>query len=106
MFAECDAEFFMVLPRIVLLGFLRAPTNDMLMKSFLPHCFSHEDAKPDSAQTSTDFQFLLDRFRGTQRYLVDAQTPQDFHSGESAEGSAWKILISRAVIGTSPGGVD
>jgi len=99
MVEECDAELFMVLPRLVWLCFLAEPcVASDLVQTLLPHHFrqSKEDAEPlalplgwAEIRADAELQRLAAEFQQTVQLLTDTQCD-----------SAMKVLIARAVAGS------
>jgi len=104
MCVECDPEFFLVLPRIIWLDFLREPTQDTLLKALLPHYFGNSNATTRALESSRsmDLENLIDRFHSTQRVLVEAHGLESCQSKDFAMSAAWELLIRRAVLGQAP----
>merc|ERR1712216_448012 len=96
---DSDPEFFLVLPRVMWLSFLRNTTRDSLLKDLIPHCFKDDDSsRPGSASKgSRDVMDLIEKFRSVEALLVDAQKG----SCHSRQKSAWEMLICRAVMASS-----
>mmetsp|Transcript_183175 Transcript_183175/g.580736 ORF Transcript_183175/g.580736 Transcript_183175/m.580736 type:complete len:378 (+) Transcript_183175:1756-2889(+) len=124
---DCDAELFLVLPRIVLLCLLADPAKAIeLIRRLLPHRFvnrsltgrrsaqpggrmARSSSNPDLAAAGEartemgpcmgpELQAVTEKFWRTELVLSKAV---------AAEGpSAWEVLIRRAVSGTSQGTSD
>ena len=92
---DCDPEFFMVLPRLLWLGFLKDPRYEMLLRSLVPNYFSQDDLEPSAEKRDTKLHKLIEHFNATQRLLVEAQRPKTKQAQETARSAAWEILMHR-----------
>jgi len=109
---ECDAELFLVLPRMIWLCFLAQPEEyTALVRSLLPHLFvSHpEDAAETPAMKDSAFQALAEKFQSVNRSFPRAtRTPEAEphiaaeagHCSKDTAGSVlWEVLVKRTVMG-------
>lgn len=99
---ECDAELFLVLPRIVMLWFLGDPARrSQLMRRLLPHRFVGEDI----LAFDDELDIFISSYAYAFSWLVEQQPPSGGPApcgALKAEQSAWEALMSKAVAG--PGG--
>lgn len=104
---ECDVELFLVLPRIIWLRFLSAPSaHTELLKSLLPHRFLEAKDSPGNELVYDDeLEAFVDKFRRTRDFLVvsagaswppldTARKPSEKASSESA---AWEVFVKRVI---------
>lgn len=110
---ECDAELFMVLPRIVWLRFLVKPQQQAeFLRDLLPHRFKAPEQQDDKVSTQqrhcridAEVVSFLDRFQQVRKTLVGAQRPGA--AGEAAaDKAAWEALVRRVVNGVAGGAAD
>jgi len=97
---DCDPEFFMVLPRVVWLGFLKTPSQDKLLQGFLPHHFRHNGTE----EGSPNLDRFVEQYRRVMQLLVYAQPQRDGKENQEVQEPqdvACQILVHRAVVGTS-----
>lgn len=105
MFEECDAELFMVLPRLVWLWFLSDPSSKFeLMLMLFPHHFK------DYTRPQSGYDSQIERFASSFERLVRALAgivPDDNHDARgqrlsvSKPSAALQWLIARVVAGPS-----
>jgi len=82
---ECDAEWFMILPRLIWLCYLSAPScYSPLLSQILPHRFLANTSEPD-----LELQGLIEKFEYARQHL----------SAEVGEIAALSQLVQRAVQG-------
>lgn len=108
MCATCDAELFLVLPRIMWLCFLEEPsTYAVQMSKMLPHLFvgaggpSETPGGSDALELGPELLALAGQFRSARRLLVQAAAPA---SAAAVEQSARHTLLRLAAIGRAPAG--
>lgn len=98
---DCDVEWFMVLPRITLLAFLRDPHGDLnaLLRMLLPHRF-HGDGCPaeNPAMPQNELQDLVRHFEVVYSNLCLLALHGDVND---CKLSAWEVLARRALGGSS-----
>lgn len=99
MCSDRDAECFLALPRIILLGIVAEGTSDALLRSLLPHCFGEQEATTTTGKRRLNSQELIDDFKALERFLVLAQKPVSHCAKEIAHSVAWEILFHRVVLG-------
>jgi hypothetical protein len=91
MCSDYDVELFMVLPRIIWLRFLAAPTRVIeFLKTFLPHHFEQGDHS--ACPWDADLAALIEKFR-----CVDAAFSES--TSQPSHLLAWDVLVSRVVSG-------
>jgi len=105
---ECDAELFMVLPRIAWLQFLFKPKDQAeFLSDLLPHRFiapKMEDDSPTHRQRrcfDPEVLGLLDRFKQVKE-LVLSTTGATGGPAATAK-SVWEVLVRRVVNGVAGG---
>jgi hypothetical protein len=100
---DSDPEFFLTLPRIMWLSFLRCPEAsshvEPLLQSLVPHVFIKGGASSTGllSKESGHVRDLIERFQSNQTLLVDAHIDG---TSPCVRTSAWKILVGRAVMGS------
>merc|ERR1712232_881108 len=101
MCTDCDVELFMVLPRIIWLRFIAAPTRVMeLLKTFLPHRFqlgvrfktgaNKINACCSACPWDAHLAAFIEKFQSLEGYFSDLALQPD-------RPLAWETLIKRAV---------
>lgn len=101
---DCDAELFLVLPRIVWLCYLADPSGHMdLMKKMLPHHFVTTDANLQAPSVCPDAKLegFLQQYQQTVAQLAALRPrgPAGTSPVPVAEAFAWKVLVQRAIAG-------
>lgn len=94
MCAECDPDFFLALPRMILLSFLKEPQHSALMKALLPQCFGTASA----ASKLGDVKDLVACFQSTKRVLMDASVAVSSRA-DAMSAAIWELMIQRAIHG-------
>jgi len=100
---DSDPEFFLALPRIMWLSFLRCPGASShvkpLIQSLVPHVFIKDGASSTGllSKESGHVRDLIEKFQATQTLLVDAHIDG---TSPCVHTNAWKILVRRAVMGS------
>jgi len=93
---ECDAELFLVLPRIVWMRYLTEPPVHLeLVRRLVPHHFDGE-APPRPTAELEGFQ---QKFQHVSSLLAGQE--EDRAGGSSREQRAWEALVTRVVAGPS-----
>jgi len=101
MLQECDAEFFVVFPRILWLIFLQNPQDHAaFFSSIIPDVFECSDGIPSPKEELNSF---IDKFRSLQKDIAHAATSSGaLRVGDTPEDFAFRsVLMDRAIHGSS-----
>jgi len=112
MLEDCDVELFLVLPRIIWLGFLARPLRQMeLLCSLLPHRFPDSKSGSDGQGHPWDAELesFVQKYQHTKELLIAAtyagalSSPSvaDVPSAVAVEKCSWEFLVKRIVRGAA-----
>jgi len=95
---DCDAELFLVLPRIIVLAFAADPTakRTALLSSLLPHRF----AGAGGDEPCPELASFVEEFRQTRQSLIRSQSGKE---PAAAAEAAWAVIVRRAIEGANMG---
>lgn len=95
---DCDVELFMVLPRIIWLQFLAAPTRLMeLLKTLLPHRFKQGDHS--TCPWDANLAAFIEKFHSVEDVIGGSVDNFLDRPWRSVHPLAWETLIKRVVCG-------